>query len=111
MKALLLILASSLLMFSCQKTSTPPPTTNNPNPKPQIQYYDLKYWFTDTFEAVTTSGTIADTLYGMTINGKNYIKYKGVQYQFRCTVVDGDTFSDSTGRYFYDLFDMSGNYI
>ena len=116
MKKLLFI---SLLFVACKKETPPATPPSNPvNPSnPNVtktQYYDLKYFRNDTMVATWQDASgifVYDTCYALNVGGKNYIKYKGVQYALKAYVLSNETFSDSTGEYLYDLFDMSGNYI
>jgi len=114
MKYLSILCSAFLLLTACKKQSSGPATNpvNPSNPSTtKTGYHDLKYWVNDTLVGYDPVTLQYDTMYALNISGKNYIKYKGVQYAFKAYVTDGDTFSDSTGNYFYDLFDMSGNFI
>lgn len=107
----LLLLSLIVAAAACKKKTTPPPTTTNPNPTPQTVYHDLPYWKDDTLKGVAINYGYFDAIYPFSKGVQSWIKHKGVEYRLRAYEMANSGFSDSTGYYFCDLFDVNGKQI
>jgi hypothetical protein len=72
-------------------------------------YHKVPYLVADTMIATTQAGSsfVYDTLYTATDSANCYIYYKGNTYKLKAYEEDGKTFSDSTGVYLCDVFDVN----
>lgn len=84
-----------------------------PNVTPHIIYHKVPNLINDTLVSTTQAGNafVYDTLYTATDSTDCYIYYKGNVYKLKAYEEPGKGFSDSTGTYLCDLFDINGTML